>query len=167
MPEAAGTPPGHVSILVTFLVAVTRYRTRSNLKKKGFLLTRGLRGKETPGELEAAGYIVITVRKQRDAGTKQRDVGTKLASSRFPFYFTWNPSPQDSIVLPVFRVSLSSSMKPLCKHTHRHAKHPHNIFIMQPIQRETQRDSQPASQKHTHTHTLRNKNRERQRGTER
>jgi hypothetical protein len=122
LPEAAGTPPGHVSILVTFLVAVTRYRTRSNLKKKGFLLTRGLRGKETPGELEAAGYIVITVRKQRDAGTKQRDVGTKLASSRFPFYFTWNPSPQDSIVLPVFRVSLSSSMKPLCKHTHRHAQ---------------------------------------------
>ena len=70
---------------------MTRYRTRSNLKKKGFLLTRGLRGKETPGELEAAGYIVITVRKQRDAGTKQRDVGTKLPPG-FPFILPGTPA---------------------------------------------------------------------------
>lgn len=35
------------SILVTFLVAVTKYQTRSNLRKKRFILTFRLRGSGT------------------------------------------------------------------------------------------------------------------------
>lgn len=79
-------------VLVTFLVTMTKYPSRSRLRDEGFILAHSsvvlsVMGGDMGQECEATGHILFTARKQRK--------GIPMLGSLFPLSWVQDPSPWD------------------------------------------------------------------------